>query len=240
MALSYASQQSQPRESSKKRVGITMFGVTTPAVDTIRQRLESKYGLETYVFHATGHGGKAMERLVREGALDAVLDLTTTEICDFLTGGNMSAGGNRLEAAAKAGIPNIVSLGATDMSNFGPKGTVPERYHDRLLYEHNPVVTLMRTSEEEARQVGEFITGKLKEFGTRLDLIEVWIPRAGVSMIATAGAPFADSKADQALFLAIRDGLQSTGIKIVEDERAINDDGFAADIADALAKKMGL
>jgi uncharacterized protein (UPF0261 family) len=113
MACSYASRRTVSVPEAKIRVGITMFGVTTPAVDAIRKHLESEHNVETYVFHATGHGGKAMERLVKEGELDAVLDLTTTEICDMLTGGVMSAGEGRLETAAKAGIPNIVSVGAT-------------------------------------------------------------------------------------------------------------------------------
>lgn len=224
---------------TKKRVGITMFGVTTPAVDAIREHLESGYNIECYVFHATGHGGKAMERLVREGELDAVLDLTTTEICDFLTGGNMSAGPNRLEAAAKAGIPNIISIGATDMSNFGPRSTVPERYKDRLLYEHNPVVTLMRTSVDEARQVGHFIIQKLKEHASNPNMVEVWLPTGGVSMISTPGGPFEDHSADTELFRSIKEGCLENDIKLVEDERAINDAGFAKDIATALIRKIG-
>jgi uncharacterized protein (UPF0261 family) len=134
-----------------KRIGITMFGVTTPCVDTIRRILSSprhdtaKH--EVYVFHATGAGGLAMERLVSEGQLDAVIDLTTTEVCDHLSGGVLSAGPNRLEAGAKKGIPMVVSVGACDMVNFGPKDTVPAKYKDRNLFEHNPAVTLMRTNE---------------------------------------------------------------------------------------------
>jgi uncharacterized protein (UPF0261 family) len=240
MARTYASRIQATVPSQKKRVGITMFGVTTPAVDAIRRHLEAKYDIETYVFHATGHGGKAMERLVREGGLDAVLDLTTTEICDHLTGGVMSAGEHRLEAAAEAGIPNIVSVGATDMTNFGPKSTVPERYKDRKLYEHNPVVTLMRTSESEAKQVGEFVATKLKKHANYPQSVEIWLPKGGISMIATSGGPFEDVKADAALFNAIKSGLQGSGIDIVEDDRPINDEGFARDIAEALVAKMGI
>ncbi|KAF3761267.1 hypothetical protein M406DRAFT_342101 [Cryphonectria parasitica EP155] len=224
---------------SAKRVGITMFGVTTPSVDVIRNHLEAKYGVEVYVFHATGHGGKAMERLVRQGKLDGVLDLTTTEICDLVTGGVMSAGENRLEAAVEAGIPYIVSVGATDMSNFGPRNTVPEAYKDRLLYEHNPTVTLMRSSEEECRKVGRFITEKLRT-ARKTSSVQVWLPLGGVSMISTAGGPFADEEADEALFSTIREGLQGSGIKVVEDQRDINDEGFARDIAEALARLMSL
>jgi len=237
MAASYADKEVPGSSASKKRVGITMFGVTTPAVDVIRRHLEAQYGCEIYVFHATGHGGQAMERLVRENALDAVLDLTTTEVCDFLTGGVMSAGPRRLDAAAEAGIPNIVSVGATDMTNFGPKSTVPERYKDRRLYEHNPVVTLMRTSEEEARQVGNFIAEKLKKHVKRTDLVQVWLPDGGISLISTPEGPFADPKADTALFRSLKEGLDGSGIEIVEDKRSINDPGFATDIAEALMAK---
>ncbi|KAH7392310.1 hypothetical protein DE146DRAFT_136250 [Phaeosphaeria sp. MPI-PUGE-AT-0046c] len=225
---------------TKKRVGITMFGVTTPAVDTIREHLESNYDIEVYVFHATGHGGKAMERLVREGGLDAVLDLTTTEICDHITGGIMSAGPLRLQAGAQAGIPSIISVGATDMTNFGPRNTVPERYQGRKLHEHNAVVTLMRTSKDEARQVGNFITDQLMQHAKDTDAIEVWLPRGGISMIAEPGGPFADEEADSVLFDTIKEDLSNSGISVVEDARAINDAAFAYDIAEALISKMGI
>ncbi|KAF2682255.1 hypothetical protein K458DRAFT_73785 [Lentithecium fluviatile CBS 122367] len=238
MARSYALRSETT--SSKKRVGITMFGVTTPAVDAIRKHLESHYNIETYVFHATGHGGKAMERLVRDGSLDAVLDLTTTEICDHLTGGVMSAGPNRLQAASEAGIVNIVSVGATDMSNFGPKATVPQQYKHRKLYEHNSVVTLMRTSEDEAHEVGTFIAAQLRAYAKKPEFVEVWLPMGGVSMISTSDGPFADEKADAALFGAIKKGLAGSGIKTIEDKRDINDPNFARDIAEALAKQMAI
>lgn len=238
MARSYAFRLTASPPVSKLRVGITMFGVTTPAVDTIRRHLESEHKVETYVFHATGHGGKAMERLVREGGLDAVLDLTTTEVCDLLTGGVMSAGDGRLEAAAKAGIPNIVSVGATDMSNFGPKNSVPERYQSRKLYEHNPVVTLMRTSQDEAKDIGRFIAAQLKQHVRDPTMVEVWLPRGGISMIATPDGPFADVAADEAMFKAINDGLNGSRIQVKEDPREINDANFARDIAEALMEKV--
>ncbi|PVI03476.1 hypothetical protein DM02DRAFT_587565 [Periconia macrospinosa] len=240
MAAAYASRMKSQSSSTKKRVAITMFGVTTPAVDVIRKHLEYNYNIETYVFHATGHGGKAMERLIREGGLDAVLDLTTTEICDHLTGGVMSAGPARLDAALEAGIPSIISVGATDMTNFGPKATVPEKYQDRLLYEHNPMVTLMRTSKEEAAAVGEFITRKVKSSMERGIMTEVWLPKGGISMISVPDGPFADPEADSALFETIKKGLADTAVRVVEDERAINDPDFAHDIAEALVAQMDL
>ena len=240
-ARAYARRRENESKSTsrqeKKRVGITMFGVTTPGVDAIRKHLEAKYPVETYIFHATGHGGKAMERLVREGRLDAVLDLTTTEICDYITGGVMSAGSSRLDAAIQAGIPNIVSLGATDMTNFGPKDTVPEKYRERKLYEHNAMVTLMRTSKEEARAVGKFISEKLLK-AEKPELVQLWIPKGGVSMIAVPGGPFEDKQADQCMFDEIKDQLKGSAIKVIEDERDVNDAKLAQDISNALAKMM--
>lgn len=228
----------ETRHQTKTRIGITMFGVTTPCVDAIRRHLESNYDgkIELFVFHATGHGGRSMERLVEDGKLDAVLDLTTTEICDLVTGGNMSAGPRRLEAAAKAGIPNIVSIGALDMSNFGAKSTVPERYKDRLFLEHNAMVTLMRTSSEEYKKIGKHIVEKLVENAARKELIEVWLPKGGMSLLSVPEGPFNDQEADRVLFETIREGLMGSGINVVEDHRPINDEGFATDIAQRLAQ----
>ncbi|KAF2240013.1 UPF0261-domain-containing protein [Viridothelium virens] len=233
-AWSQAQQHPNQEDGARKRIGITMFGVTTPGVDTARQFLEEQFNCEVFVFHATGHGGQAMERLVRAGELDAVLDLTTTEICDHLMGGNMSAGPHRLETAAAAGIPYVLSLGATDMVNFGPKALVPEKYSKRHLYEHNPTVTLMRTTKDECTQIGNFIVDKLKSHSIRPELVQVVIPRGGVSMIATPGGPFADAEADAALFASIESGLRGTPIKVIGDRRDINDGQFAQDVAKRL------
>ncbi|KAH0340524.1 UPF0261 domain-containing protein, partial [Aureobasidium melanogenum] len=224
----------QDQGNQKLRVGITMFGVTTPCVDKIREHLESNYAVETYVFHATGHGGKAMERLISEGRLDAVLDLTTTEICDFLMGGNMSAGPDRLEAALKAGIPTVISLGATDMVNFGPKATVPEKYQQRKLFEHNPTVTLMRTTKDECIDVGKFIADKIKRFAANPKMVQITLPKGGVSMIATPGGAFEDRDADDALIDTLVNQLQDSGISIVHDEKDINNEEFAVKIANDL------
>lgn len=240
MATNYEELLSKRTEERKRKcVGLTMFGVTTPCVNKIRQYLESNYDVECFVFHCTGHGGKAMERLVNQGDLDAVLDVTTTEICDLLCGGVMSAGEYRLEAALKAGIPCIISLGATDMVNFGPRATVPEKYQHRKLFEHNPTVTLMRTSPEECHAVGRFIVEKVTTAASNKDNVQIVIPQGGVSIIATPGAPFHDAEADEAIFSAIRNGLHGTGITVVEDNRAINDEGFAENIAKRLAALMG-
>jgi len=217
------------------RIGITMFGVTTPCVNYITQHLTKNYQVEIYVFHATGHGGKAMERLIEEGRLDAVLDLTTTEIADHLFGGNMSAGSNRLEAALSAGIPNIISLGATDMVNFGARHTVPAEYQNRLLLEHNPTVTLMRTTKEECETIGYFMVEKIKGHAKDPEMVEVWIPQ-GVSVVSTPGEIFADQEADDALAKTIMKGLKGTNIRVVQDTRHINEEGFAMDIAESLMK----
>ncbi|KAL2838606.1 hypothetical protein BJX68DRAFT_248813 [Aspergillus pseudodeflectus] len=223
-----------PADEKKTRVGVTMFGVTTPCVDRVRKHLEKNYGVEVYVFHATGHGGKAMERLVSEGRLDAILDITTTEICDLIAGGNMACDPSRLEIALKRGIPSIISVGATDMVNFGPMDTVPPKYRDRKLHVHNPTVTLMRTSAEECRKVGGFIVDKVHRFASNPDMVQVWLPTGGVSVIATPGAPFADAEADAALFDTLRAGLEGSKVRMVSDDRAINDEGFAVAIADRL------
>jgi len=221
-------------EERVTRIGITMFGVTTPCVTAISKHLREKYPVEIYVFHATGHGGKALERMIAEGKLDAVLDLTTTEICDHLFGGNMSAGPTRLEAALRAGIPNIISIGATDMVNFGTRGTVPGEYRERNLLEHNSLVTLMRTTKEECVAVGEFIVEKIKRFAKEKEMVEVWLPSGGVSVISTLGAVFEDKQADAALVETVRKGLDGVGVRVVLDKRHINDEEFARDIADSL------
>lgn len=224
--------------STKKQVGITMFGVTTQGVDVIRKTLEEKWPVETYVFHATGTGGRAMERLIREGKLDAVVDLTTTEVVDYVMDGVMSAGETRLDAVAKAGIPAIVSLGATDMANFGARNTLPAKYEGRNILEHNALVTLVRSNAEECTKIGQFIASKLC-MAKVPENVQLWVPRGGVSIISTPGGPFEDKEADEALFSAVTKGLAQSGIKIVDDSRDINNAEFAKDIAQELATMLG-
>ena len=240
MAVAYTHRQNSPSESasSKTRVGITMFGVTTPGVDAIRKHLESNYPVETYVFHATGTGGKAMEQLVFEKELDGLIDFTTTEITDLVMGGVMSAGDGRLDAAS-SGIPSIISLGATDMANFGARNTVPDKYKSYKIHEHNPLVTLVRSSAKETKEISEFFVKKLSN-ATKPENIELWIPKGGVSIISTPGGPFEDSEADKTLFDGIKTGLSSSGIKIIEDERDVNNKTFAIDVAEALVSKLKL
>lgn len=223
--------ESEPvARDGKRLIGATMFGVTTPAVDEAREHLTG-LGYEVIVFHATGSGGRAMEALAESGLLDGVLDLTTTELADELVGGVLSAGPDRLEAAGARGIPQVVSVGALDMVNFGPRDSVPERFADRSLYVHNPTVTLMRTTREEMATLGGRIAEKLAR---ATGPVEVFLPAKGVSAIDVAGGPFEDAEADAACFQAIRDGLAGTEVTVHTVEEAINDPGFGRRAAQAL------
>jgi len=153
----------------------------------------------------------------------------------------MSAGPHRLEAALKSGIPNIISLGATDMVNFGPRDTsVPEKFQKRNLLVHNANVTLMRTTEEECSDVGKFIVDKIKRFVKDEGMVQVWIPKGGVSLIDADGGPFEDKKADEALFDTLRSGLKGTGVKVVEHDSDVNSHNFAMSIADELIKLVNV
>lgn len=239
LSLSLSNATSGEGDDGKKRIGITMFGVTTPCVDRIREHLEQTQNYEVYVFHATGAGGKAMERLVREGQLDAVLDLTTTEIADELVGGVLSAGPGRLSAAAGAGIPLVISLGACDMVNFGTRDSVPERFAggDRKLYQHNPTVTIMRTTPEECRDIARFMAKKLRD-ASWPDRIRLVFPTGGISMLDVPGQAFHDPEADAVLFNTIEQELAGTSIDIRRDPRHINDPDFAVALADSLVELM--
>jgi uncharacterized protein (UPF0261 family) len=216
-------------EAEKPLVGATMFGVTTPCVTEARKRLE-EFGYEVLVFHATGTGGQSMEALMRSGFLTGSLDVTTTELADELVGGVLSAGPDRLEAAGELGLPQVVSLGALDMVNFGPFESVPAEFRDRLLYKHNPTVTLMRTTPEECAELGRMIARKLNEARGPLT---VFVPLRGVSLIATEGQVFHDPAADDALFGALRENLDPE-IDVRELELDINDPEFAHALADRL------
>lgn len=214
----------------KPLVGATMFGVTTPAVDAARERLE-ELGYEVLVFHATGTGGRSMEALMRSGYITASLDITTTELADDLVGGVLSAGPDRLEAAGELGIPQVVSLGALDMVNFGPKESVPERFRDRNLYVHNPTVTLMRTTPEECAELGRRIARKLN---AAKGPVTLFVPLGGISLIDVEGQPFHDPEADRALFDALREDLDRGRVELVESETHVNDPEFARAMAEKL------
>ena len=228
-AAGMAKAQGPDSDAEKPLVGATMFGVTTPCVTEARKRLE-ELGYEVLVFHATGTGGQSMEALMRSGFITASLDVTTTELADELVGGVLSAGPDRLEAAGALGIPQVVSLGALDMVNFGPFESVPAEFRDRLLYKHNPTVTLMRTTPEECAALGRTIARKLNEARGPLT---VFVPLKGVSLIATEGQVFHDPAADEALFGTLRENLDPE-VDLRELDLDVNDPEFAHALADRL------
>jgi uncharacterized protein (UPF0261 family) len=216
----------------KPLVAATMFGVTTPAVERAREVLE-RAGYEVLVFHATGNGGQAMESLIADGVIAGVLDLTTTELADEHVGGFLSAGADRLSAAARAGIPQVVSTGALDMVNFYGPETVPPQFKDRRFYRHNANVTLMRTTAEECAAIGDTIARKLQ--GAK-GAVAVVLPARGVSAIDREGQPFDDPAARRALHDAIKTGL--AGRDVVEVDAHINDAEFAERAAQKLIELM--
>lgn len=219
--------------ADRPTIGITMFGVTTPCVQTARSWLEEQ-GYETIVFHATGTGGQAMEQLIEEGVIDGVLDVTTTEWADELVGGVLSAGPDRLDAAGERGIPQVVSVGALDMVNFGPKDSVPAEFDDRHFHVHNPQVTLMRTTPEENAELGRVIAEKLN---AARGPVSIALPLGGVSMLDADGEDFYDPEADDALFASIREHVDDD-VELLELDANINDESFALAIAERLDAYM--
>ncbi len=217
----------------KPLIGASMFGVTTPCVTTARERLE-ELGYEVLVFHQTGTGGQSMEELVRAGFVKGVLDVTTTELCDELVGGVLAAHPKRLEVAGAMGVPQVVSLGALDMVNFGPMDTVPERFRSRTLYVHNPTVTLMRTTPEECAELGRRVARKLS---SATGPTALFMPLRGVSLIATEGQPFFDPAADEALFSAVREHV-GPNVELHELDMDVNDPRFARAMADRLHEML--
>ena len=216
-------------KNQKKIIAASMFGVTTTCVTNARKILESS-GYEVVTFHMTGTGGKAMEKLINDGLVDAVLDVTTTELCDEIVGGALSAGPERLSAAAQKKIPQVVSLGALDMVNFGSVDSVPAEFKNRNLYIHNANVTLMRTTPEECKKIALDICHKLEKSSAPTAVI---VPLRGISAIATVGQPFHDPEADAALFTTLRENLPKH-VELIELDLAINDSEFSS----ALAAKL--
>jgi uncharacterized protein (UPF0261 family) len=229
-AICGMAEQVVPALAEKPVIAATMFGVTTPCVDRLRARVEER-GYEALVFHATGSGGRSMESLVADGFVAGVADVTTTEWCDELVGGVLSAGPERLDAAARAGVPQVVSVGALDMVNFGPRETLPAKFEDRNIYIHNPEVTLVRTTPDESAKLGEIIAAKLNR---TTGPTAVFLPLRGVSMIDAEGMPFHDPVADAALFDALRTHLDRSKVDLVELDLHINDPAYADAMADRL------
>jgi len=218
--------------SDKPLVAATMFGVTTPCVERAREVLE-RAGYEVLVFHATGSGGQAMESLVADGLLAGVLDITTTELADELVGGVLSAGPERLTAAARYGVPQVVTVGALDMVNFHARASVPEKFAARSFYQHNASVTLMRTTPAENRELGRELGRKVSASRGPAAIV---LPARGVSAIDREGAPFDDPAARLELFAGVRETAGS--IEVIELDRHINDTEFAEAAAGKLLELM--
>ena len=222
-----------PAAADKPLIGATMFGVTTPCVTKAREILEAA-GYEVLVFHATGTGGRAMEDLVKGGFIVGVLDVTTTELADELVGGVLSAGPDRLEAAGNYGIPQVIAPGALDMVNFGPPDTVPEKFKARKFYQHNPTITLMRTTVEENAELGKIMAQKLSQAKGPTTVI---IPQQGVSAIDAEGQPF-DSPEARAAWIENLKANVADNVTVIEMDNNINDDVFAARLAETLLESL--
>jgi uncharacterized protein (UPF0261 family) len=219
-----------PDAEDRPLVAASMFGVTTQAVEAARARL-TELGYEVLVFHATGAGGRALEALAEARLVSGVLDLTTTELADDLGGGVLSAGPGRLTAAGAAGLPQVIAPGALDMVNFGPPGTVPAAFRGRLFFEHNPTVTLMRTTPEEMAELGARVGRKA---AAAKGPVEVFWPDRGVSALDADGQPFRDPAADEACREALDRELAAAGLTSHRIDAHLNDPVFAAAMADRL------
>jgi uncharacterized protein (UPF0261 family) len=232
----------QQAAEAKPLLTATMFGVTTPCVEAARKVLEAA-DYEVLVFHATGTGGQTMEAFLADGLIRGVLDITTTELADELVGGILTAGCDRLTAAGLRGVPQVISVGALDMVNFGPPETVPEKFRGRRFYPHNPAVTLMRTTPQENDKLGKEIAEKAS---AARGPTAVLLPLRGVSAIDREGQPFWWPEADQALFQSVRQWM-TPHVRLIELDLHINDPGFAETAArtlleflhEAPGKKMG-
>jgi uncharacterized protein (UPF0261 family) len=235
MAGMVAAQAAQPAAAGpdagdRPLIAASMFGVTTPAVETARARL-AELGYEVLVFHATGSGGRALEALAEARLVSGVLDLTTTELADDLVGGVLSAGPDRLTAAGAAGLPQVIGPGALDMVNFGPPDTVPDKFAGRLFFEHNPTVTLMRTTGAEMAELGARIGRKA---AAATGSAEVFWPERGISALDADGQPFWDPPADAACLDALDRELTAAGRTLRRIDAHINDPRFATAMADRL------
>ena len=222
-----------PAKSEKPLVVASMFGNTTKCVDIARKVIEDA-GYEVLVFHATGVGGKTMESLIQDGYIVASMDITTTELADEVCGGVFSAGPERCMAASRAGIPAVLVPGCVDMANFGGIETVPEKYHNRKLYEWNPNVTLLRTNVEENIRMGKMIAAAANAATASVAIL---LPLRGVSMLDSPGDKFWDPEADLACYRTIKDNVKP-GIPVIEVDNNINDPEFAEKIAHTLLGLM--
>jgi len=223
------------KADDKPLIVASMFGNTTQAVNIAKSVLEEA-GYEVLVFHSTGMGGRIMESLIESGMVSGVLDITTTEWADELVGGVLSAGPTRLDAAGIAGIPAVVTPGCLDMVNFGERSTIPEKFADRLFYQHNPQVILMRTSPKECEELGRILAEKVNAYTAP---VTVLLPLKAISVISAPGGVFHDVAADAALFNAMKSNLK-VGIPVVEMDAMVNDESFAKACAEALLANIAL
>ena len=216
---------------SKPLIVASMFGNTTDCVNHAKQILEQQ-GYEVLVFHATGVGGKTMESLIESGMVAGVLDVTTTEWADEVTGATLSAGPTRLDAMSKAAIPAIIAPGCVDMANFGERETLPAEFESRTLYIHNPQVTLMRTNAEENEKIGRVIAEKANANSAPVVILN---PLKAVSVISAEGLAFHDPEADEALFSTIRKYAE---VRVIDLEEEVNSPAFAAACAHQLLELL--
>ena len=231
-SLSSPSPASSP-SSEKPLIVASMFGNTTACVTEAKRLLEAA-GYEVLVFAATGNGGRAMESLIASGLVAGVLDLTTTEWADELVGGVLTAGPERLDATARAKIPAIIAPGCLDMVNFGEPASVPAKFAGRLFYQHNPQVTLMRTTPEECTELGRILAEKINRYPAP---VTVLLPLRAISVISAPGQPFHSPAADAALFTSLRAHLRP-GLPVVALDTEINDPAFARACAETLLAQL--
>lgn len=223
--------QEKAEETPKKVVGMSMFGVTTPCVERVREILE-RHGYEVIVFHANGQGGRMLEAMIRDGHIGAVADVTTGELTQELLGGNCTAGKDRLTAVPETGIPQVIVPGAMELANFMPPSSLPKKYEGRRYYMHNPNLKLLRANETESRETGKILAEKVN---CSQGPVTVMLPLKGISQYDRPGGPLEDQKADQALFDSIKETLRPD-IRLLEFDMHINDAVFAEKVAGELMK----
>ncbi|MFD7783766.1 Tm-1-like ATP-binding domain-containing protein [Streptomyces nojiriensis] len=240
MARAYARTSAETRPprlgaGGRPLVAASMAGVTTAGVDAARERL-TELGYEVLVFHVSGTGGRTLETLAGQGVFAGVLDLTLSELADDLCGGILTAGPDRLSAAGRAGIPQVVSLGALDMVKFGPLESLPRQVRDRGVHVHNPSITVTRTTAAECAELGRRVAAKLRAASGPT---AVCVPLRGLSTLGAPGGPYHDPGADRALFSALREGLRGSATRLYDYDTHINDPAFGRAAADRLHTMIG-
>ncbi|MEV3988559.1 Tm-1-like ATP-binding domain-containing protein [Streptomyces sp. NPDC049837] len=236
MAEGFASREpaAGPGPGERPLIAASMAGVTTPGVDAARERM-TELGYEVLVFHASGAGGRTLESLAGQKLFAGVLDLTLCELADEHCGGILTAGPDRLAAAGRHGIPQVVGPGALDMVKFGPADTVPARVRDRDVRVHNPSITVVRTTPQECAELGRLVAAKLRAATGPTALC---LPLRGLSTLGAPGGPYHDPDTDEALFGPLRDGLRGSAVEVVEADTHLNDPAFGRAAADLLHRMI--